>query len=157
MGKVSATLFRGAQPHLSHLSELKTLGITTIVDLRRESRHTAEEERLRAQALDMQFVHIPVGGFSTPTPSQLAEFFVLLREAPARRIFDHCEFGEDRTGVFIAAYRIAFENWSSEQALAEMRAFGFHRRWHPEMVSFIRALPDRLRSDPTLKSAVAKP
>lgn len=156
-GKVSASLFRGAQPHLSNLSELKSLGITTIVDLRRESTQTSENERLQAHALGIHFVHIPIGGFSTPTSSQLAQFFSLLRENPPRTIFVHCEFGQDRTGVFIAAYRIAFEHWSSEQALSEMRAFGFNRPWHPEMVTFIRALPERLQSDPTLKSALAMP
>ena len=157
LGKVSASLFRGAQPHLSQLSELKSLGITTIVDLRRESTHTSDEERLQAHALGIHFVHIPIGGFSTPTSSQLAEFFALLRETPSRTIFVHFEFGQDRTGVFIAAYRIAFENWDPEQALSEMRAFGFNRPWHPEMVTFIRALPELLQSDSKLKSALAKP
>jgi hypothetical protein len=36
-----------------------------------------------------------------------------------------------------------------------MLAFGFHRSWHPSMVSFVRALPGRLHSDPLLKSALA--
>ena len=153
-GKVSDSLFRGAQPHLANLDELKKLGITTIVDLRRESAHTREHERVQAESLGIHFVSIPVGGFSPPTSSQLAQFFTLIREAPVQRVFVHCEFGEDRTGVFIAAYRIAFEHWSSDEALTEMLAFGFNRHWHPSMVSFVRALPDRLHSDPTLKSAL---
>src|SRR5271156_1781451 len=118
-GKVSETLFRGAQPDLSHLDELEKLGITTIVDLRRESHHLREQEQLRAESLGMHFLSIPVGGFSTPTSAQLAEFFTLLRETPPRKIFVHCEFGEDRTGVFIASYRVAFEQWTADQAVAE--------------------------------------
>lgn len=153
-GKVSDSLFRGAQPHLSDLGELKKLGITTIVDLRRESPSLREQERLRAESLGMHFISIPVGGFSTPTSGQLARFFSLLRETPVQKIFVHCEFGEDRTGVFIASYRIAFEHWTSDQALSEMHAYGFHRHWHPSMVSFVLTLPDRLQSDAVLKSAL---
>jgi len=153
-GKVSDSLFRGAQPHLSDLGELKKLGITTIIDLRRESHALRDEERLRAESLGLHFISIPVGGFSTPTSRQLAEFFSLVREASLQRIFVHCEYGEDRTGVFIASYRIAFEHWTSDQALAEMHAFGFHRHWHPSMVSFVLTLPDRLHTDPVLKSAL---
>src|ERR1700739_3331039 len=121
-GKVSDSLFRGAQPHLSGLGELKKLGITTIVDLRRESPPLREQERLRAESLGMHFISIPLGGFSTPTSAQLAKFFSLLRETPVQKIFVHCEFGEDRTGVFIASYRIAFEHWTADQALSEMHS-----------------------------------
>jgi Tyrosine phosphatase family len=78
-GKVSEQLFRGAQPHISDLAELKKMGITTIVDLRSESRHMREGERARAESLGIRFVSIPVGGFSNPSSAQLAEFFALLR------------------------------------------------------------------------------
>jgi len=131
------------------------MGITTIVDLRSESHHTRDRERLQSESLGIHFVSLPVGGFSTPTSAQLAEFFSLLRETPPRKIFVHCEFGEDRTGIFIAAYRIAFDHWSPDQALAEMLAFGFRRFWHPSMVTFVRDLPERLQSDPLLKSTLA--
>lgn len=154
-GKVFAHLFRGGQPHLSSLSELRKLGVTTIVDLRRESPHTRDQERARAESLGIHFVSIPVGGFSNPTSAQLVQFFTLLRESPPQTVFVHCEYGEDRTGVFIAAYRIAFDHWSPDQAISEMRAFGFHHTWHHSMLTFVRALPDRLQSDPVLKSALA--
>ena len=156
-GKVSEQLFRGAQPHPSNLSELKKLGITTIVDLRSESPHTRDEERSRAESLGIRFVSIPVGGFSNPTSAQLAQFFALLRESPPQKIFVHCEYGKDRTGVFIAAYRIAFDHWSADQAASEMLAFGFRCFLHPSMAAFVRSLPDRLQSDPILKSALAQP
>ncbi|MGB7435563.1 MAG: tyrosine-protein phosphatase [Candidatus Acidiferrum sp.] len=155
-GEISDSLFRGAQPHLANLDELKKLGITTIIDLRSEGPSARADERARAQSLGFHFISIPVGGFSTPTSAQLAEFFSLVRETPVQKIFVHCQFGEDRTGVFVAAYRIAFEHWTSDQALSEMFYFGFHRHWHPSMITFIRALPERLQSDATLKAALGK-
>lgn len=153
-GKVSDSLFRGAQPDLSNLNELRKLGVTTIVDLRSESRHTRDLEQRQAESLGIHFISIPVDGFSPPTSDQLAEFFTVLRQAPVQKVFVHCRFGEDRTGVFVAAYRIAFDRWTSDQALTEMLYYGFNRHWHPAMVSYVRSLPDRVHSDPTLKSAL---
>jgi protein tyrosine/serine phosphatase len=154
VGKISNSLFRGAQPELSHLDELKKLGVNTIVDLRLESSQTRERERQQAESLGMRFVSIPVGGFSTPTSAQLAEFFSLFRATPPQNIFVHCEFGKDRTGVFIASYRIAFDHWTPDQAATEMRAFGFKRHVHPSMAAFVQSLPDRLHTDPALKAAL---
>src|SRR5450755_3600161 len=125
-GKVSEHLFRGAQPKLIDLFELKKLGITTVIDLRAEASATADLERIGAEALGMHFLRIPIGGFSNPTNADLAHFFQVLNDSAAPTIFVHCEFGEDRTGVMVAAYRIAFEHWSSDQALSKMRAFGFN-------------------------------
>jgi tyrosine-protein phosphatase SIW14 len=151
MGKISEHLYRGAQPDISNLAELKKLGITTIVDLRSESFHTRDLERARAESLGLHFVSIPVAGFSNPTSAQLAQFFSLLRQTPPENVFIHCRYGEDRTGVFIAAYRIAFENWSADQALSEMSAYGFNHLWHPSMITFVRQFPDRMQSDPALR------
>src|SRR5260370_37579729 len=47
-GKITETLYRGAQPQEVGLSELKLLGITTIVDLRS---NTAKKSNGRASTL----------------------------------------------------------------------------------------------------------
>jgi tyrosine-protein phosphatase SIW14 len=152
--EVSTSLFRGAQPQIDSLDELKKIGITTIVDLRSESAGLRERERAKAESLGIHFVSIPVKGFATPTSEQLAEYFALLRQAPLQKVFVHCRYGEDRTGVFIAAYRIAFDRWTADQAYSEMLDFGFNHDWHPSMTAFIRSLPERLHTDPVLKSAL---
>jgi len=36
------------------------------------------------------------------------------------KVFVHCRFGDDRTGVFVAAYRMAFDGWPAQQAMEEM-------------------------------------
>jgi tyrosine-protein phosphatase SIW14 len=153
-GKVSDSLFRGAQPEMDSLEELKKIGITTIVDLRSEAQHLRESERAKAESLGIHFISIPVKGFDTPTSEQLAEYFTLLRKAPPQKIFVHCQYGKDRTGVFIAAYRIAFEHWTADQAYSEMLDFGFNHHLHRSMAAYVRSLPQRLQSDPVLKSAL---
>jgi len=159
-GKISEVLYRGAQPREVGLSELKILGINTIVDLRGEDREKINWERQRAEALGMRFVQIPVSGWSPPTDEQLVQFLSLLRDNPGHKIFVHCHFGDDRTGVFIAAYRVASEKWTADQAIKEMYFFGFNGLWHPSMKSFIREFPARLNSSQALaplRTAAAQP
>jgi protein tyrosine phosphatase (PTP) superfamily phosphohydrolase (DUF442 family) len=149
-GKISEVLYRGAQPREVGLSELKILGINTIVDLRGEDREKINWERQRAEALGMRFVQIPVSGWSPPTDEQLVQFLSLLRDNPGHKIFVHCRFGDDRTGVFIAVYRVASEKWTADQAIKEMYFFGFNGLWHPSMKSFVREFPVRLNSSQAL-------
>jgi tyrosine-protein phosphatase SIW14 len=153
-GRINDSLYRGAQPYAEGLQQLKKLGITTIIDLRGEDPHKVDWERKQAEALGIRFIHLPVSGWSTPSDEQVAQFFSIFRSKANEKVFVHCRFGEDRTGVFIASYRIAFDHWSSDQALSEMLVFGFNRLWHPSMASYIRSLPQRLQSDPILKSSL---
>ena len=151
-GKITDSLYRGAQPKETGLSELKLLGVTTIVDLRGEDQEKVTWERNRAESLGMRFVHIPVSGWSPPTDEQVVQFLSLFRGEPGQKVFVHCRFGDDRTGVFVATYRMTLEKWSAEQAMKEMYFFGFNGFWHPAMKSFIRDFPARLNSSPALAS-----
>lgn len=156
-GKVSSVLFRGNQPRPPAFSELKKLGVTAIVDLRGEDRNTLEWERKQAEAQGLRFISIPVGGWSSPTNEQVAQFLSLFREDPKQIIFVHCRFGDDRTGVFVATYRMAVGHWSAEQALKEMYFFGFNGFWHPGMKSFVRDFPARLSTVPAFARFAAAP
>ena len=151
-GKVNDFLYRGSQPNRQGLEALKELGVDTIVDLRGERHGTMLKERSYAQSLGMRLVNIPGNGWSPPTDEQVAEFFSLLREVPRRKVYVHCWFGNDRSGVFIAVYRIAFDGWTPEQALDEMDAFHFKGFWHPAMKKYIRAFPARLEHSAVLAS-----
>ena len=151
-GKISSVLYRGAQPSEQGLSELKKLGIATIVDLRGEDREKIRWERKHAESLGMRFVNIPVSGWSPPTNEQVFQFLSLFRSNSPQKTFVHCRFGDDRTGVFVATYRMAFKKWTANQAMNEMYYFGFNGFWHPVMKSFIREFPKRLSSEPALAS-----
>jgi protein tyrosine/serine phosphatase len=132
-GKVNEYLYRGAQPKEEGIEELKKLGIDTIVDLRGERRGLMEKERAHAESLGMRLVSIPGTGWSAPRDEQIAQFFSLASETPRREIFAHCWFGGDRDGMFVAAYRMAFDGWTAEEAVHEMRAFHYKEFMHPNM------------------------
>jgi tyrosine-protein phosphatase SIW14 len=159
-GKITDVLYRGGQPKETAFSELKLLGISTIVDLRGEDHEKIAWERKRAESLGIRFVHIPVSGWSPPSDEQVAEFLTLFRSEPGQKVFVHCHFGDDRTGVFVATYRMTLEKWSAEEAMKEMYLFGFNGFWHPSMKSYIREFPERLSSSPALapfRTSAAQP
>jgi protein tyrosine phosphatase (PTP) superfamily phosphohydrolase (DUF442 family) len=151
LGKINDGLYRGAQPNEQGLEELKKLGITTIVDLRAEDRGKSEWERQQADKLGMRFVHIPIAGFAAPTNEEVAQFLSLFSD-PQQKIFVHCLLGEDRTGVFVATYRMSVQKWPVTQAMREMNSFGFNGFWHPAMKAFVRDFPARLTSAPAFAS-----
>ena len=148
-GRITSSLYRGAQPRPDGLQELKKLGVTTIVDLRGENPQLRDSERQQAEALGIRFVNIPISGWAPPSNEQVAQFLALFRNHQ-EKVFVHCRFGDDRTGVFVATYRMAYENWPAEQAMNEMYFFGFNGFWHPSMKSFIRDFPARLKTAPAL-------
>ncbi len=151
-GRISEHLYRGAQPKPGGLEQLQALHITTIVDLRSEDSATRDREQEEAEALGIHFVSIPVGEWSSPSTDQVALFLSLFGEDSKETVFVHCHYGDDRTGVFVATYRMGIQKWPVEQALNEMYFFGFNGFWHPEMISFVRQFPSLLASDPALQS-----
>ena len=148
-GRINDSLFRGAQPLSQGIAELKKLGITTIVDLRGEDPDKIKWEQQQAESAGMHFVNIPVSGWSPPANDQVAQFLSLFKNQKDK-IFVHCRFGDDRTGVFTAVYRMAVEKWPADQALKEMYFFGFNGFWHPSMKSFVHDFPSRLNFAPAL-------
>jgi protein tyrosine phosphatase (PTP) superfamily phosphohydrolase (DUF442 family) len=120
--RVSDVLFRGAQPDSTGYDQLKNLGINFVVDLRNHGRD-AEREQHEVESRGMHYVGIPSSGTQGPTLEQIAQFLLLIRSNPGQKVFVHCKRGADRTGVMVAAYRMASQHWSAEQARTEMLDF----------------------------------
>jgi protein tyrosine phosphatase (PTP) superfamily phosphohydrolase (DUF442 family) len=149
-GKISAQLYRGAQPHEHGLRELRNLGITMIVDLRQENKNKIAWEQETSESLGIRFLNIPVNGWAAPTDEQVAQFLEIFRDHPEEKVFVHCHFGDDRTGVFVAIYRMVFDKFPAGEALKEMNQFGFNKHWHPSMKAFVRDFPTHLQSSSAL-------
>lgn len=150
-GQVSATLYRGGQPTAEGLQELKKLGIGIVVNFRDEREHI-EAERPQVEGLGLRYVSIPWSSLHKPENGKVAEFLELLRANPEKKVFVHCHYGADRTGVMVALYRIAGENWTPQDAIEEMKAFHFHNFWLPHLRKYVRDFPQRLAADPQLRA-----
>ncbi len=159
LGKVHENLYRGGQPEAAAggYHSLQELGIEIVVTFRNDA-DDVEPERTRLEALGIRLVHIPWSGFQKPDNHQVAQFLELLQQQRHRKIFVHCRRGAERTGVMLAAYRIAVQGWPAEPALAEMEAFKFRGFWFRHLKHYVRNFQQHWASDPAfhaLRTAAA--
>jgi tyrosine-protein phosphatase SIW14 len=122
LGEVTPTLYRGAQPTGKGFETLAKMGVNIVIDLRDGSEGKVEEKEVTQSG--MKFVAIP-WGCSSPKDDDFAKFLTVMRDNPDKKVFVHCRLGVDRTGMMVAAYRMNEQGWTAEEALREMRAFGF--------------------------------
>jgi protein tyrosine/serine phosphatase len=146
-GKVNAQLYRSGQPSAEGFGKLKEMGVEIVVNFREDAKDISRE-RKRVEELGMRFVSIPWSAWDDPNDAQVAEFLSLVRANPERRIFVHCKHGRERTGTMLAAYRMALENWTPQQAADEMERFGFRGFWFRHLKKYVRTFRERLHSDP---------
>jgi protein tyrosine/serine phosphatase len=152
--KVTANLYRGAQPGPSGYAQLKNLGIEIVVDLRQE-KPEIKDEQARVEASGMRFVSIPWSPLNNPSRAQIISFFDLLKDNPQKKIFVHCEEGADRTGTMIALYRVGLDGWTPQQAVAEMNLFHFHSVLYPHLARLVQEFPAAIAADPALLAGFA--
>jgi protein tyrosine phosphatase (PTP) superfamily phosphohydrolase (DUF442 family) len=153
-GEVTPTLYRGGLPSDKGFKALARMGVNLVVDTHAAGK--SEEKEVRK--LGMQYVTIP---WHCPWPKDevFAKFLKVLRENDGKKVFVHCRLGDDRTGMMVAAYRMAEEGWSADEAMEEMKAFGFSRSHHalcPGLAGYEREFPERLRDGPAFEGFRSK-
>jgi tyrosine-protein phosphatase SIW14 len=144
-GQVTPTLYRGGQPSAEGFRALARMGIKIIVDTGRSKRDEALVKKL-----GMRYVPLP---WYCPFPKDKVfdQFIELIRNNPQKKIFVHCRLGDDRTGMMIAAYRMAVDGWTAKQAMREMHEFGYttiHHLMCPGLARYESGFPHRLQNDP---------
>jgi protein tyrosine phosphatase (PTP) superfamily phosphohydrolase (DUF442 family) len=150
-GRVSDSLFRGAQPNAAGFTTLHGMGVSIVVNFRNEDDERASEQR-QVEAAGMKYIGIPWRGEDQPSNKQVMEFLDLVRGNPDAKIFVHCKAGADRTGVMVAAYRIAVEHKSADDAVAEMHQYHYHHFMLPHLERYVKSLPHLLETETTFSA-----
>jgi protein tyrosine phosphatase (PTP) superfamily phosphohydrolase (DUF442 family) len=141
--RVSENLYRGGQPSKRNLELLRSLGVTTVINLRREDESTWRAEEAEALRLGMHFMHFPFYGIFGAD-----KLFVerILSEMKKGHVYIHCKNGRDRTSLMVALYRVLEEDWDPHVAWKlEAINYGsaqtfFYRQLH---VTFARMVKTR--------------
>jgi protein-tyrosine phosphatase len=153
-GEVTPTLYRGGLLNTTGLKALAKMGINVVVDTHAND----ESEEKTVRSLGMTYVAIP---WHCPWPKDevFVKFLKVLQENRGKKVFVHCRLGDDRTGMMVAAYRMADEGWSADEAMNEMRTFGFTRAHHlicPGLARYEKHFPERLKKNAAFKGVRSK-
>lgn len=135
--RVSDELLRCEQPEMKDVADLQKLGVKSILNLRR---HHTDSSKLEEAGFKLLIERMDAGKI---TVDQLVAALRQFRDAP-KPLLVHCWHGSDRTGTFVAAYRIVFQNWTREAALDEFvhGGFGYHERWYPNLKDLLGSIDE---------------
>ena len=134
-------LYRSGQPSRRGMQNLvEDYGLKTILCLRREEPRLrlgmffeigepgGGEEGEEAAALGVRYQRWPLGNevyWPWLTGPQLEKFYRLFDDPSNFPVLIHCAEGRHRTGTFVALFRMEYDRWDAERALAEMYSFDF--------------------------------
>jgi protein-tyrosine phosphatase len=146
-GQVTPKLYRGAQPTPEGFRQLKEMGVGVVVDVRLTGR---DKEKQQVTKLGMQYISLPWHCYF-PKDKVMARFLTVLREHRGEKVFVHCRYGDDRTGMMIAAYRMANQGWTPAEARKEMEVFGFHHLVCPALGPYEKNFPGHFKKNDAFK------
>jgi protein tyrosine phosphatase (PTP) superfamily phosphohydrolase (DUF442 family) len=124
--KVHNNLYRGAQPTAEGIQQLKNTGIKTIINLR--TFHSDKDEASGIEGIKR--IHLYVQPWHIEN-KEIETFLKTMQDPESTPAFIHCQHGSDRTGTFIAVYRMVLQGWTPQEALEELKygGYGFHAIW----------------------------
>jgi protein tyrosine phosphatase (PTP) superfamily phosphohydrolase (DUF442 family) len=121
-------LARGGWPGEEGVRYLKNHGYRTVVSFL-----TDPAESAWVVQSGMKYIHLPMRSSfffaDTPTKDQVRQFLEIVRDSTQYPAFIHCKAGKDRTGAMTAIYRMEACGWTADEAVEEMKAFGFSSRY----------------------------
>jgi len=127
MEQVTPGLYRGPDPKMKVIRELHDKGIKTIISLRTNPQR--KKQKL-ARELGMNWVQIKTGVFMTPSFEQFDQFRAIINDPAKQPVYAACEIDMDRTGVYIATYRMVDQHWTAEQMDEEFKKH-HQKTWWP--------------------------
>ena len=139
--KVNENIFRSAQPDEDEFESLHTIyGIRSVLNLRDSSRDRKIIDIINRKHLSpvitLYDFPLDTGNISA---DELYKILTVIRDAP-KPLLVHCWLGSNRTGCVIAACRIVFENWSVEDAIAELEKpeYGHYKIFYSNIPALLR-------------------
>jgi len=124
--QVNDVLYRSAQPSAEGYAAAAKLGIKAVLRLRSASDKSESNQWINAAGLALH--DVPMTAWNIGDDDVIQAMRILRHARRDGPFLVHCLHGADRTGLVCALYRVLFENWNREDAIAELTGggFGFH-------------------------------
>lgn len=117
--RIQSDLYRSALPDSEDQPTLKELGVATVINFyQRSDSAWLHDPKVRQ-------IHLPFHTDRVDDTDTIAALRSIRQSQELGSVLIHCKHGQNRTGLIAALYRIVYQGWSKEQALAEMRGGGF--------------------------------
>ena len=150
--QVNDQLFRSGHPNTYEFKKIKKMGIQSVLSLEPStgSPYASNSEGNLAAAMGIRPFSVPMSGSAKPTLSQINRALKVIEDPANQPVLVHCKYGEDRTGIVVAAYRIKHDRWSVERAKSEMRQLGHYDKlywWDDVLDQFAAQLPASSQSN----------
>jgi protein tyrosine phosphatase (PTP) superfamily phosphohydrolase (DUF442 family) len=131
--KLDTHVTRGSRLSDTDMARLHNQGYKGVVNLCLEN----NDDAARAHSLGMNDLHLEILDNAPPTQAQVKQFLDFVTAPANQPAYFHCEAGQGRTGVMAAAYRMAVEGWTADQAITEGKQFGLKV---PSQIEFLQQL-----------------
>lgn len=132
--QITPTLYRSEQPSELGFRNLEKLGIRTVINLRA---FNSDDDEVRGTQLRTERVRILTWNIDD---DHVVDVMRMLKQPENGPFLIHCQHGADRTGLMSAMYRMLEQNWTAEDALAELTGggYGYHTVWK-NILRYIRS------------------
>lgn len=143
-------LYRSGQLTLAGLQRIvKDYRIKTVISFR-EARipgdpHPDQHEEEFCSKEEINFYRLPYKGWvidedgHAAVDESLKKFYDVMKDPKNHPVLVHCFAGKHRTGSYCAIYRMEFEGWSNEDAIAEMAENGYENiDDHQDLLGFLQ-------------------
>jgi protein tyrosine phosphatase (PTP) superfamily phosphohydrolase (DUF442 family) len=126
--RISPEIATSGQPTEAQFETIAAQGIQVIINLGlTDADYALPDERGLVDALGMSYEHIPVQ-WQTPTVEDFQTFLDCMHRYQHQRRLVHCAKNM-RVSCFIALYHVLEEQWTPEQAIADIQSI-----WSPNEV-----------------------
>lgn len=114
--QVTPFLYRSALPTQNNLSAITNQNIKTVITFIKED----DRKWLGDDQATVQIIKYPIHADRVDDDDVLDVLKMIKQSENKGPVLLHCKHGQNRTGLFIAMYRIVVQNWTKEQAIDEM-------------------------------------
>lgn len=111
------------QPTAEAIAQLRSAGITTVIDLRPDEETPDMDEKAVAAKSGLKYRALPIAGAADLTRENVVRFDRLLKETASENTLIHCASG-NRVGAMLALQARWLQGKSAEESLAIGKAGG---------------------------------